>query len=147
MCVPLLGYIECLVYSCDASGARRPHRLHLPVTSPVSLSPSPLPSYQLSMSRLANPLWSDSLSLLRLRHSIPRTAPSPRCGQFNSLAGCQSTRDCPVAKTETMMLTRAGGVEREVDEAETAAAVVAAATAAPAKFRIRFIVAVDVDSY
>lgn len=98
------------------------------------------------MSRLANPLWSDSLSLLRLRHSLPRPA-TPRCGQFNSLAGCQSTRDCPVAKTETMMLTRAGGVEREVDEAETAAAAATAVTAAPAKFRIRFIVAVDVDSY
>lgn len=53
-----------------------------------------------------------------------------------------------------MMLTGEGGGEeeeeeeeglgREVDEAETQET---AATAAPAKFRIRFIVAVDVDSY
>lgn len=55
-----------------------------------------------------------------------------------------------MAKTETMMLTGEGGGEeeeglvREVDEAETQET---AATAAPAKFRIRFIVAVDVDSY
>lgn len=64
--------------------------------------------------------------------------PPPSLGQFNSLAGCQSTRGCPVAKTPLRMGRQGGGgvvLERGSREASAA------------KFRMRFVVAVNVDSY